>query len=51
MLFREIVFDFSEEVNNIIRERYNKEQKILNLGITDLAYTFKDESDIIIDKG
>ena len=49
--FRVTIFDFSEEANNIIRERYNKEWEILNLDITGLTYSFKDEFDIIIDKG
>lgn len=38
-------------VNNIKRERYNKEWKMLNLDITYLVFSFKDEFDIIIDKG
>ena len=45
------IFDFSEELKNIISEKYNKEWEILCLDITTINSSFPNEFNKIIDKG
>ena len=45
------IFDFSEELKSILRERYNKEWEIESFDITKLNSSFLNEFSKIIDKG
>jgi len=45
------IIDFSEELTNILTERYNKEWIIIKEDITSIGYNFENQFDQIIDKG